>query len=79
MYVVLAQKKRADVIKKRVYGRIVECLESDIISPIFSYFRCKTELKRLRLVREKNIVSTDNETDGTLEFAVMDRISVTEE
>lgn len=44
-----------------------------IIGPILFDFGQKTEHKRLRLVREKEIISTDNK------FVVMDRISVGQE
>ncbi|KAI5839543.1 hypothetical protein DFP73DRAFT_561266 [Morchella snyderi] len=50
-----------------------------IIGPILFDFGRKTGRKRLRLVREKEIISTDNETGGTEEFVVMDRISVGQE
>lgn len=50
-----------------------------IIGPILFDFGQKTERKRLRLVREKEIISTDNETGGAEKFGVMDRISVGQE
>lgn len=50
-----------------------------IIGPILFDFGQKTERKRPRLVREKEIISTDNETGGAEEFVVMDRISVGQE
>ncbi|KAF8534429.1 hypothetical protein BDD12DRAFT_809376 [Trichophaea hybrida] len=49
-----------------------------IIGPILSDFWRKTG-RKIRLEREKEIISTDNETGGIEEFVVMDRISVTEE
>jgi len=50
-----------------------------IISPIIFEFRCRTGRKEIRLEREKEIISTDEETGGQEEFVVVDRISVTEE
>lgn len=50
-----------------------------IIDPILFDFSHGTERKGLRLVREKEIISTDNETGGAEEFVVMDRISVGQE
>ncbi|RPA93678.1 hypothetical protein L873DRAFT_1815520, partial [Choiromyces venosus 120613-1] len=49
-----------------------------IISPILAVFRCKTG-RGIRLEREKEIISTENETGVRKEFVVMDRVSVTEE
>ena len=49
-----------------------------VIDPILFDFGCKTG-RKIRLAREKEIVSTDNETGGLEEFVVMDRISVTKE
>ncbi|KAL7270976.1 hypothetical protein RUND412_006303 [Rhizina undulata] len=47
-----------------------------IISPILCHFIRKTGRKSLQLLREKEIVSTDFETDGMEEFVVMDLITV---
>ncbi|KAI5839541.1 hypothetical protein DFP73DRAFT_561263 [Morchella snyderi] len=46
-----------------------------IIGPIVTEFKRKTG-RNVRLRREKEIISTDNETGGMEEFVVMDRISV---
>jgi len=56
----------------------VSDLVYSIISPILSDFRRKTG-RKLRLEREKEIISTDGETGGMEEFVIIDRISVTEE
>lgn len=48
------------------------------IGPILSDFIRKTG-RKIRLEREKEIISTDHETGGMEEFVVMDRISVTED
>ncbi|KAI5780243.1 hypothetical protein DFH27DRAFT_361544 [Peziza echinospora] len=49
-----------------------------IVLPMVTDVRRKTG-RSLRLVREKEIVSTDNVTGGEEEFIVMDRIQVTEQ
>ncbi|RPB29791.1 hypothetical protein L211DRAFT_832492 [Terfezia boudieri ATCC MYA-4762] len=48
-----------------------------ILASTLSDFRRKTG-RNLRLTREKEIISTYNETGGREEFVVLDRISVTE-
>ncbi|KAF8418383.1 hypothetical protein EV426DRAFT_318548 [Tirmania nivea] len=49
-----------------------------IISPIIYEFKRKTGRKKVRLLREKQIISTDLETGGFEEFVVVDAVSVTE-
>ncbi|KAI5807940.1 hypothetical protein DFH27DRAFT_607628 [Peziza echinospora] len=56
----------------------VSDLVYSIISPILSDFRRKTG-RKLRLEREKEIISIDSETGGMKEFVIIDRISVAEE
>jgi len=56
----------------------VSDLVYSIVAPTVADFRRKTG-RKLRLSREKNIVSKDNKTHGEEEFVVMDRIKVTEE
>ncbi|KAF8449873.1 hypothetical protein BGX38DRAFT_1186766 [Terfezia claveryi] len=48
------------------------------IGPILSEFRDRVG-RKIRLEREKEIISTDEETTGYEEFVVIDRISVTGE
>lgn len=48
-----------------------------ILASVVSDFRRKTG-RNVRLTREKEIISTDNETGGREDFIVIDRISVTE-
>lgn len=48
------------------------------IGPILSEFTDRVG-RKIRLEREKEIISTDEETGGYEEFVVIDRISVTEE
>lgn len=50
-----------------------------IISPIIEEFIDTTGRYKVRLLREKQIVSEDEQTSGYEEFVVVDRISVTEE
>lgn len=49
------------------------------ISPILRDFICRTGRVTVQLRSEKEIVSTDGETGGTEEFAVLDLISVKQE
>ena len=56
----------------------VSGLVLDIIGPILWEFGGNTG-RKIRLEREKEIISTDNETGEMEEFVVMDRISITEE
>ena len=50
-----------------------------IIGPILEEFIYRTARNKVKLVREKKIVSEDLETGGFEKFVVVDRISVTEE
>lgn len=50
-----------------------------IILPILDDFMCSTGRQRLRLCREKQIVSGDLETGGNEEYVVIDQISLAEE
>ena len=85
--------KCADAVREMDYDRIVgyhteasvdfrEAKVSGLVlyvsGPILFDFGCKTG-RKIRLAREKEIVSTDNETGGLEEFVVMGRISVTKE
>ncbi|KAF8416005.1 hypothetical protein EV426DRAFT_688018 [Tirmania nivea] len=56
----------------------VSDLVYSIVAPTVADFRRKTG-RKLRLTREKRIVSTDNTVLGEEEFVVMDRVSVTEQ
>jgi hypothetical protein len=56
----------------------VSDLVYSIIGPLIDFIRKKTE-RMIRLTREKETISIDNETGGTEEFVVLDFISVTKE